>query len=342
MIKRLEDLSGESTRLEHYEPKFQDADQTVAMNRINLDFCEGLLEDAKSQEEIDELREDIARRQSTCSGDQKRRDDLEERVVRLRRNVSYMEGLFAEMCQKVLADAGLVNLDIEDDSNNSEEDGGVNEPTESLDDYHYPSYRPPSTGASDVSIDELARRVAIQEYRARHAELLEIEDEFDSRQQTYEKQNARFQKMVREGTCRMTQTEFDHADFEATRGLTMDLREAEERYEEARALRNKFGHNEEDQESDFADDEYHGYPLSWEKEGIVLAPTAMINKWLEGIPDVDNIPDMAELEEDARMREQDEDCDIRSARMSDAYSCRDWTRNRRRIDRWRAMAGREK
>lgn len=346
MIKRLEDISLESDRLEHFEPQFEEADRTFEINRINLEYCESRLEDAKSQEEIDELREDIAQRRNTFSEDKKRRDDLEEQVVRLRRNERYMEGLFTEMFQKVLANAGLVKFNKEDiEQNGNAEDGADSEATDSIDDYQYPSYH---SDYSSVSIDELARRAANEEVRQRHIDFCAIEHEFDTRQQLYDMQNARLQQLIREGTAPMTQTEFDHADFEATRALTADLREAEDRLEEAMARRNRFGPNEEDQESDFVDDEYDGYPLSWENDGVVAAPTALINQWLEGIPDAENIPDMAELEEDFSnkfgqlVHDQVEDCDIRSARMSDAWSCRDWTRNRRRIDRWRAIAGRER
>ncbi|KAL8782995.1 MAG: hypothetical protein Q9213_004952 [Squamulea squamosa] len=346
MIRRLKDLSTESKKLERSEPEFAEADQKVNVTRINVEYCENLLEDAKSQEEVDDIREDLAWRQSTLPKDEKRRDDLEERVVRLRRNVAYMEGFFTEMCQNILGNAGLLELDngaIEEEGDENED--AENESGSPLEDDHYPVHR---SDYSSVSIDELARRTANEEVRQRHAELLEIEHEFDTRQETYEKQNARFQQMVREGSCPMTQTEFDHADFEVTRGLTIDLREAEEKYEEALARRNKLGPNEEEQESDFVDDEYDGYPLSWENDGIVCAPKAMINKWLEDIPDVEDLASLAQLVEDDRHcvrqvgHELIEDCDIRSARMSDGWSCCDWTRNRRRIDRWRTIAGRDR
>ncbi|KAL8736735.1 MAG: hypothetical protein Q9166_000101 [cf. Caloplaca sp. 2 TL-2023] len=230
MIQRLENLSKESNQLEYSEPKFVEADQNVNVARINIDYCEDSLEDAQAQD-VDELREDITRRRCTLRNDEKRRDDLEQRVVRLKRNVAYMEGLFAEMCQKVLTNAGLLEMDdehVEEEESEGDDDGanGCTSPTGTE---QYPVHQ---SDHSSVSIDELTRRAANEEVRQRHAELIEIEHEFDTRQEVYAKQNARFQRMVREGTCQMTQTEFDHADFEGTRGLTMDLREAEDKYEE--------------------------------------------------------------------------------------------------------------
>lgn len=342
MIKRLEELSVQSNKLEYSEPRLEEADQKFNIARVNVEYREDLLEDAESQDERDKLGEDIERRRSTLLEDEQLRNDLEQEVVRLKRNVAYMEGLFTEMCQKILTNGGLLELKdrhtMEANSEEGEKADGCTSPPE-ID--HYPVYQ---SDYSSVSIDELARRAANQEVRQRHAELIEIEHEFDTRQELYANQNGRFQQMVREGTCRKTQTEFDHADLKATRGLTMELREAEEKYEEALERRNKLGPNEEDQESGFVDDEYDGYPLSWENDGIVYAPVARINRWLEDILDVGNLPDMAALEQDRGngFREQDElgECDIRSARMSDAWSCQNRSRTRKRIDRWRAIAGR--
>ncbi|KAL9000727.1 MAG: hypothetical protein Q9169_000763 [Polycauliona sp. 2 TL-2023] len=342
MIERLKYIHVESDKLEHLEPQLLEIEQKVNLARLHMEWREEDLEDAQSQDQIDELREAITQDQSTLPEDEERLADLNEETSWLRDGVSYMEGLFAESCTETLVRGGVVEL-----SKGSQEDGhddeAQHEPADALDDYQYHTHQ---SDHSSVSIVELARRAAHEEVGDRFAELMEIEQEFDARQGVYEQQNARFQEMIREGTCTMTQTEFDHADFETTRGLTIDFREAEQRYEEALTRRGKFGPNDEQQDSDFIDDEDDGYPLSGEDDGIVYAPIARINKWLEGIPDA--LPDMEALEMapnphcEQAYQEGLQDCDIRSARMSDVYSCHDWTRNRRRIDRWRAIAGRDR
>ncbi|KAL8681810.1 MAG: hypothetical protein Q9186_002125 [Xanthomendoza sp. 1 TL-2023] len=339
MIKRLEEISQQSNKLEYSTPRFAEAEKKVNLTRINLECCEDLLEDVKSKDESDRLREDIAQHRVTLPEDERRRDHLEQEVIQLRETVAYMEGLFTEMCQRILTTAGL--LDIKDEHVEEEQtdmEDGRNERSKPLEGDRYPVHQ--SEGSS-ISIDELARRAVNEEVRQRHAELVEIEHEFDTRQEGYTYQKGQFHQMIREGTCRMTQTEFDHADLEATREMTTDLREAEEKYEEALARRNKLGPNEDDQESGFIDDEYDGYPLSWENDGIVFAPVAKIKKWLEDIPEVEELP-LEAVSGFVLEQESLEDCDIRSAGMSDTWSCQDWSRTRKRIDRWREVAGRDR
>ncbi|KAL8655548.1 MAG: hypothetical protein Q9226_003008 [Calogaya cf. arnoldii] len=342
VIWRMEGISKEADRVLPLQTKVDRLQRKVNWDLLCVSDNEELLEHAASQDETDRLHEVIAGLRSKITPNEERLEALRYELVATKQTLAYLEGLFRDTFLEALIDTGLI---INRRENTDDEAGEDEESPESQPDL-YPdevsSVQSDTSDISDISLEELHRRTVHEELRTTHLELLQAEHEFDMREENYDLTKARYLNMVREGECEMTPTEFDHCGVEATRELTKDLRLAAEAYEEALARRNALGPNDEDQESGFLDDQDDGYRLSWENEGVVLAPTALINKWLEDIPDAENIPDMAELEEDAGMHEQVEDCDIRSARMSDTYSCRDLTRNRRRIDRWRAMAGREK
>lgn len=342
MIERLKRISKQSSELGHLEARVEEAQRDVDWAAHNVQYCEDLIEEAEpeSQENIAKLREDLEQRQRTLDRQKARRDALEPELVINKRNVSYQEGLFQDMFQQLLSRAGLLETPSEhpnQDDADEEANGG--------DSFELHPYEVDSAH-SEVSIDELTRRAANEEVKQRRAELLEVEHEFDTRHDTYAYESARLQQRLLEGNCALTQTEFDLTDFETTREITRDLAAAEDAYEEALARRNKLGPNNWDQESGFVEEEYDGYPLSWEDEAVVSAPTDSIYKWLEDVPDVEDIPSTSYLGEgpggDFGLEEPQgiEDWDIRSAGMSDAWSCYDWTRNRRRIDRWRKITGR--
>lgn len=116
---------------------------------------------------------------------------------------------------------------------------------------------------------------------------------------------------------------------------------------------NNLGPNGSDQESGFDDGyalswDYDDYPLSWDDDGSVKVPRKSIHTWLAKIPDIDSVLDIADLYQGAghefgqEDREVLEGCDVLSAAMSDSLSCHDLIRNRKRIDRWRKIAGRER
>ncbi|KAI4240187.1 MAG: hypothetical protein LQ352_007698 [Teloschistes flavicans] len=344
MIQYLDEISAEKSKLELLEGRFEKAEREVSFATHNMEYAESLIKNATSQAEVDTLQKGIEQQRSSIEKYTVRRDALESEVDRLKRNVAY----FGALCQSTFRDAlthgDLLKTYVEpfDDGESDVEDSGSQFADGQIE--LYPNEV--ESSQSEVSIDELNRRAANEEVQERYAELLDAERDFDNRHQHLAEQNANLHQEVLDGACSMAQTEFDHIGFEATQMLTQNLRAAEELYEEALSRRNKLGPTDWDQESGFVDDDYDGYPLSWEEEAFAAAPKDSIHDWLEGIPEVDNVPDIMDLAQGAgnefgqEAQEDIDTWDIRSAQMSDALSCTDWTRNRRRIDRWRKICGR--
>ncbi|KAL8736737.1 MAG: hypothetical protein Q9166_000103 [cf. Caloplaca sp. 2 TL-2023] len=349
MIENMNHIIELSRKLELVDPKYEEADRNVNYTRHAVEYLERLIESADSQEEIDEHRKDIEQRQSTLFRDDERREALQDQVISLRRNLNCYQDSAQGILKEALNDAGLLNAPVEygdDEEDAAQEDNDRNQPRASRTGSIY-------SELSHISMDKLARYAAHEEVRERYAELLEEEHKFENRQQKYEYEKGRFQqRLLEDPDWRMSQTEFDLILLEEEQELSRNLSLAEDAYEEALAREKKFGPNQWEQESGFVTDDGDGYQddaydLSREVDGSASAPTDFIYGWMEDIPGVAALLDIAKLDMGAgqEFREDQEDidlCDIQSAGLSDARSCLDMTRNRRRIDRWRAMTGRDK
>lgn len=348
MIRHLNNIRGETSKLERFAPKLEKAKEKVALTTIDVRYCEDSIEEAESQEEIDHLREEMIQRQSTLPEDKKRRDELQERADIFKGNIEYLGGLLQDDLEKVLSNAGYLKTHFEPSDEEKEDDGRVDTCTQSQPECFPVDDESSCTASTEITIDELYRRTVDEEVRDAYRVYCNAEREFDERHNQYAVQKERFDREVQEGACSMTQTQFDHMDFEVTKELGEDMAAAEEAYEDALARRQRLGPTGSDQESGFLTDEYDGYPLSWEDNGIASAPVLFIKDWLRDIPDVENRPDITDHSQAVGdgLGQEDrgdiEECDIRSAQMSDTWSARDMTRNRRRIDRWNEMTGRNR
>ncbi|KAI4274528.1 MAG: hypothetical protein LQ337_003861 [Flavoplaca oasis] len=343
MIEYMENIAKDSEKLERLEAKFADVDERVKCTRINVEYCEKLLEMAESREEIAELRDDINRHQSTLPEDEKCLKALQRRIGLAKSNLTYSKDLSRSILQQTLNNAGLLQSSSEHDEDEDTEDDNASQASESQADYEAESRY---SDASDISMEELAKRAAKEEVQAKHEAFLEAERDFDNRYDEYtHKKRLLRERHLEEPDHSNAQEVLDLCYIEREQELTRNLTAAEDAYEEAWGRARYFGPNEWDQESYFADDEYDGYPLSWENDVIASTPVDYIYGWLEDIPDVENLPDVAKLDlgADQEFGQENLDdievCDIQSLQLSDAWSLRDWSRNRKRIDRWRAMTG---
>ncbi|KAL8908567.1 MAG: hypothetical protein Q9171_005402 [Xanthocarpia ochracea] len=350
MIENMNEIARLSRELAYVEPKYEEADQDVNYTRLTVGYYEDAIEVAESQDEIDRYRRTIEQRQGTLLADCLRYEELHGQVTSLKRNLKYYEDSSQGMLKEVLDNAGLLSAPIEY--------GSQGEDADEDDDVMSQAYRSEAASSqsdvSYVSIERLARCAAHAELDERYAELIEKEQDFENAREAYEYEKEEFlQSRLDDPDFEVSLTEFDLTFLQDQQQATRSLCVAEGAYEEALARWRKYGPNQWDQESGFVTEEGDGYPndgndLSWEVDGPASAPSDYIFGWMKDIPDVEYPPDIAKLDLGAGLefgREDREDvdiCDIRSAQLSDAWSSRDTTRNRRRIDRWRAITGRDR
>ncbi|KAI4180519.1 MAG: hypothetical protein LQ346_006969 [Caloplaca aetnensis] len=358
MIEDLNRTAEFKTKLDRMAGKFEAAKDKAQLAKINIRYYESAIEEAGLPDKVEEFREELARRQSTLPADERRLDDLQEYADIFKIHKDNAADASLDTLRTALTAAGLLQTHFEKsqfepvDEDDSKEGGDEEDQPEEAQSEPYSHYDDRTiSDVTDISLEELHRRTVYEEVREKYRTFFEAENQFDNRHQQYDVQRAHWQQTVDDGECSMTQTEFDHCDFEVTQELANDMANAEAAYEEALTRRNKLGLGGSDQESGFPMDDYDGYPLSWENEGIASAPTPFIEDWLEGIPEIETLFDVTDLDnlggDEFREEEQEDpedanDWDIRSAQMSDTWSCKDLTRNRKRIDRWNAITGREK
>ncbi|KAL8860546.1 MAG: hypothetical protein Q9178_002898 [Gyalolechia marmorata] len=350
MIESMNEIACLSRELAHVQTKYEEADRDVKFTRLTVGYYEDAIDVADSQDEIDGYRTKIEQRQGTLLADCLRYEELHDQVTSLRRNLKYYEDSSQGMLKELLDNAGLLDAPIEygsqgEDADN--EDGVMSQ-----------AYRSEAASSqsdvSYVSIERLARYAAHAELDERYDELIEKEQIFENAREAYEDEKEEFlQSRLDDPNFEMSQTEFDLTFLQEQQQLIRKLCVAEGAYEEALTRWRKYGPNQWDQESGFVTEEGDGYSddgneLSWEVDGPASAPSDYIFGWMKDIPDVEYPPDISKLDLGAGREFGHEDrgdvdiCDILSAQLSDTLTSRDTTRNRRRIDRWRAITGRDR
>ncbi|KAL8964217.1 MAG: hypothetical protein Q9183_004611 [Haloplaca sp. 2 TL-2023] len=204
--------------------------------------------------------------------------------------------------------------------------------------------------ANPMELDE--KELARIDFEDKREEFIRMNEAFDNRHAEDAEEKAEYLRCVKQGICSTTQTDFDLSSLEYHRRFTANLRKAEDSFEDAFRLAKQLGVLDgEDayyQESVFSE-RSDGYAPSFEDAMTGSAPVQRISYWQESIgqsrdeilwggtglepwkaPKLESEP----LEMD--------DCEVSSATMSDSWSCVDRSRNRRRINRWREITGRDR
>ena len=350
ITKELLDRLGRAMELERelegLKSKLEDSEREVAFAEYSVKDQRELLQEAETEEEGEEHRQAIDEQQSLYKTEKARYESLKSELLVLKGNADYVEGMARDVFQEPLMKEGL--LEEYSDPTDKEKTGKIESRNLGSDDNQPGSYDDgDDLTASEVSTGEVERMRIQEEIDRRYAEFVQAGRDFDNRHERESQQRAKYREMVFDGTCLLAQTEFDHRLMEAARLTTQDLEDAENAYEEVLARRKTLGPNSYHQESGFITDEEDGYPLSSEEdEDIKEGLGQWISTWLVAVPEVANIPDLSNRNDGAvdefgcESQVDLSEWDSRSAHMSDSWSCRDGTRNRKRIDRWQEMTGR--
>ena len=246
-------------------------------------------------------------------------------IVARNRNLKYRNITFQRIFGGALQDADLLIVpEIKTE--------GLNAPQSGED--RKDSITVPEPDESIVSAEELLRRNAYDDWEVTRDNLASARFAFDNREARYDEALMDYQDDLEQGMLRCTETDFACEAFERTRGLTRALINAEADYADAVHTAQALGVlvNEVDQESNFVSDISDGYPLSEEASIRAAVDKTFIEYWNDNIED--SGPE--ELEELEEPQEPDE-WDAQTVGISDSVSVVDYSRNRKRIDRWREM-----
>lgn len=298
---------------EHGEAKFD-----VTISKCRLKKGKQLHEVSKDSEERARLEAEIETQEHVLSKETQRKQKLKKMLIIQQGNLKFCQDVFQNIFGRAFEAANILRPSKI----------GVFEP----------KITPRGSIVSNESKSTLPsqellfQRMAFQDIERANQNLLIAEEYFDRKEFDYQQNLEEYEAAFRQGKTKTSRTVFDVLALETLRYRTTDLIEAEEDLESAlargRALDIMANHL--DQESGFVDDVDDGYPASEVAADEAEFDGTFIEFWNEEVsesgdpenPDPDGEPDEWEAE---------------SVGMSDSISCVDYTRNRRRIDRWRTM-----
>lgn len=353
MVTKIGQIATRSRRLDFITGLFRETKQEITSADNLMEYKRDALQDTNDQAEVARINEEIERTQERRKEAAERLNALEEETETLTANLVFSREQFQEMFETVLSRMDLLEVP---EPEVAAELGPTAEPDDSVEQIAGPEeryaavYRDDDGHADQMELDET--ELAKKDFEEKRNALIILDEAFENRQANLAEEKAEYRRRVREGTCHITQTEFDLLALGDFRKVTAELQRAQDSFEESFRRAKQLGVLDERdahyQESVFSEWS-GGYAMSMEDAMIGSAPTKRISYWQEtveqsqdkrgwggtelepwGAPDIE--PETLEME----------DCEVRSAAISDSWSCVDRSRNRKRIDHWREIAGRER
>ncbi|KAL8685706.1 MAG: hypothetical protein Q9218_007591 [Villophora microphyllina] len=353
MVTKINQIATRSRRLEFITAKSKAVKQESISAENLVEYKTDALQDTDNQAEIARIKEDIEQAQERQGEAAKRLNALEDEIETLTANLAYSR----EQCQEILEDSlGKMDLlDIHEPEFASEVRpyAEIHDSKEQSGNHHQQTSAEPYDWVEETNRwehDDI--EVARHDFEEKRNALAELDDMFEHRQYALAEEKAEYRRCVEEGICHITQTDFDLMDLQDFGKLTGKFKKAQEDFEESfrrakevGALDERDAHYQESVFSEWSG----GYPMSLEDAMIGSAPLKRISFWQDTV-EPENIRLFGEMtgtepwgapDTEPEALEMD-DCDIKSAAISDSWSCVDRSRNRRRIDRWREITGRDR
>ncbi|KAL8940755.1 MAG: hypothetical protein Q9216_002635 [Gyalolechia sp. 2 TL-2023] len=355
MVAKISQIATSSRRLEFVRSKLKQVRREITSEENMLEYKNDALGDTDDPREMARIDEEIGKIQQRIAEVAKCVNPLEEEIDTLTVNLAYRREQSQEVFEGVLGRMDLLDVlepQFAQEANTSGELDYTAGPDSAQERIEATGLDRGNETPISAKVDDAAGHAAKEEFEYKRNVLIMMDEAFEHRQENLAEEKAEYRRRVREGTCHITQTEFDLLALEDFRKMTADLRDAQEAFEESFKRAKRLGVLDERdahyQESVFSEWS-GGYPPSMESAMKGSAPTKSIIYWQEGMEDWPNETRWGgtelkpwsdpELQLEATAME---DCDLESVAISDSWSCVDWTRNRRRIDQWREIAGRER
>lgn len=355
LVAKISQIATRSRRLEFITMKLKQVRREIVSEENMLEYKNDALQDTDDQAEIARIKEEVSRIEQRIEEATTCIDPLEEEIDTLTVNLAYCREQSQEVFEEVLGSMDLLDV-LEPElaqEINTADDLDYNAGPDLVQDKIEAIGSDCGNGIlTSADLDNADRRAAKDDFERKRNILVMMDEAFEHRQENLSEEKAEYRRRVREGTCHITQTEFDLLALEDFRRMTADLRDAQEAFEEAFKRAKQLGVLDE-RDAHYQESVFSawsgGYPPSMESAMRGSAPTKSITYWQECVEDGSNetLWGGTELEpwgnpdlkpETTKV----EDCDLQSVAISDSWSCVDWSRNRRRIDQWRDMTGRER
>ncbi|KAL8870800.1 MAG: hypothetical protein Q9174_003235 [Haloplaca sp. 1 TL-2023] len=348
MIAKINQIATRSRRLAYVTKGSKKLRKEITYAENLIEYKKEAIQDTISQVEVAQLNQEIDDMRQRMEEDMQSLSPLEAEIKTLTTNFEYSKAQLQEMLEDVLLRANLLEIPepeaAEEVIPSARRLPGLTKSDDPKTESPYEEH------ASPTELDE--KEMARNDFEDKREELMRMNEAFENRHAEDAEEKAEYLRCVKQGICSTTQTDFDLSALEYYRGFASRLRKAEESFEDAFRRAKQLGVLDgEDayyQESIFSG-RSDGYDPSFEDAMTASAPVKRISYWQQsiGYSQDEMLWGGTELEPwKAPELESEplemEDCEVRSASMSDSWSCVDRSRNRRRINHWREIAGRDR
>jgi hypothetical protein len=317
-------LSQEARTLKTAERNLEEVDLKASMAELEVRAIQKDIERTEDPDLKTKLSNDIEFQTQVHLENTARKESLRLEVMARRLNLECSQNVFQNIFRGALEETDLLTpfkAETKSDSPARSVEGRAESITSSKAD------------DSVVSVEELFRRTAYQDMELTREVLDLRQSAFDNRQVDYERELGSFHVAVANRATSCTQSLFDCLAVRTIQRQTRALINAEADYESAVARAKALGiiANTDDQESNFISDISDGYHESQE----ALMRSAVDRNFIECWADTIVSSQPVEPEEP----QEPDDWEAKTIGMSDSVSVVDYSRNRKRIARWREMCG---
>ncbi|KAL8797796.1 MAG: hypothetical protein Q9195_000148 [Heterodermia aff. obscurata] len=322
--KRFREYIEASRELEAVQRVHAKASREVRLGQIFVEHQESMLEEETDDKERDELIRSIEEREPAITRNIQRQEELEEELETKKKDLYWCQEDLRSSLEPSLIAAGIVEPPVPE-SNSM--DWNSPEATEEVGGNAVPDTTPLRDEEETVSEEELERRAARKELDDAAENLNALRDEYEGQESRERDAIWRYKSDFAAGEATFPIEEMHQFLLQQSMDLVRALIEAEERCDQAAARARALGllGNAFDQESHFVDYQDDGESTIFDGSDNGEASREFIESWRTNLP---------ESPQEAPQPDID-DWDARSINIGDSLSDVDYSRNRKRIDRWR-------
>lgn len=329
MIGKLNQIRMLDHKVDSLKCQFDDADDDAVVAQLHLNQAEASIAASHNTEDQDRIRKGREEAYERLQKASEKRERIKDHLDIQKNNRVFSRNQWQTMFERVLIQAGLLDVITEEGSVRRNSETSIAQSVEQRSEADTDV-----SNDSVVSLDQLNRMTTYEEVQETEEWLHEVQDAFDARREIYDNELREYRQAVEDGTCFISQSDFDRIDLLNLRHQTTLLINAEAAHEQAKAQARALGviGNDLYQESDFVDQEEDGGYLESQDAGLrANVDREFIEAWCTETED--------DEDQETLLGRYSDDWDAKTVEISDSISLVDRGRNRRRIDRWREMCG---
>ena len=321
--KRFRQFVEASRELEAFQRVHEEASREVRLGQIFIKHHESMLEEERDEKERNELIRSLEEREAATTRNIQRQEELEEALETKKKDLYWCQEDLRSSLEPSLVAAGFVEPLLPE---SNVMDWNNRESNEEVDEDAAPEAMPLMDDET-VSEEELEQRAARKELDDAGENLNALRDEYEGQEAREREAIWRYKCDFAAGEATFPIEEMHQYLLQQSMDLLRALIEAEERCEKAAVRARALGllGNSFDQESHFVDYQDDGESTIFGGSDNGEATREFIESWRTNLPESPQETPQPDID----------DWDARSINIGDSLSDVDYSRNRKRIDRWR-------